>query len=823
MGLDSVYKLSVVLQMIDNLSQPMKSVTGKVKSSLTSLDNLSHGFGNLAQSGAAMTGIGTQITESVTQPIEATFETKRAIGELASLGVQDLTMLENAATSFSETWAGTSKADFITAAYDIKSGIASLTDEGIVRYTELSGITATATKSTIAEMTDLFATGHGIYKGFYNDLSDIEFAEMFSAGIAESVKNFKTTGSGMAQAIKTLGASATTAQVPLEEQLSILGMLQATMSGSEAGTKYKAFLKSAAKGGEELGLNFMDANDQLLSMPEILEMLRGKFGDTMDAAEKMELQQAFGDAEAVALIDLLYSKTGDLQNNIVSLYGSMGLGTGAATQMADAINKTDPNQYEVLKQKVHNMKEEIGNALNPVLGDYIDKASDAVGKVSEWISSHQGLVRIFMMVALTLGITLTVVGAATSVIGGLGLMFTKSAAMAGTFTKTLRSIPGHMETLYIKALYAKDGLVKVGSSVLTFGKNLVVSGAQAVKSFVLSLASMAKQAITTATTALPGLISGVWSFTAALLANPITWIVIAIVALVVVIVLLWNKCEWFRDGVKAVFATVKEGVMNALNVVKSVYSSIKNVIGNVLNAAKDTVKEKLNNMKQAYVENGGGIKGVAAAAIEGVKGYYTAGFTFIDKLTGGKLTAVKDKFVGGIEKIKAKIKEAISWFKESGRKVITTFTDGIKSALGEPVAAVKGGLQKIRNMLPFSDAKTGPLSQLTLSGKKVMTTFTGGIEQEANLPSEAVQKSFEQINFSTAAPKPETHKTDKADERKGEANNKTIDKRTIIEHLHLNVDLKKIEDIKKLLQLLEEIEDYTNGNGSDQEPVPQSV
>ena len=60
---------------------------------------------------------------------------------------------------------------------------------------------------------------------------------MFSAGISESVKNFKTTGSGMAEAIKTLGASATTAQVPLEEQLSILGMLQATMSGSEAGTK----------------------------------------------------------------------------------------------------------------------------------------------------------------------------------------------------------------------------------------------------------------------------------------------------------------------------------------------------------------------------------------------------------------------------------------------------------------------------------------------------------------------------------------------------------------------------------------------------------
>ena len=57
----------------------------------------------------------------------------------------------------------------------------------------------------------------------------------------------------MAQAIQNLGASATTAQVPLEEQLSVLGMLQATMGGAEAGTKYKAFLRSATKGGEALG------------------------------------------------------------------------------------------------------------------------------------------------------------------------------------------------------------------------------------------------------------------------------------------------------------------------------------------------------------------------------------------------------------------------------------------------------------------------------------------------------------------------------------------------------------------------------------------
>ncbi|MFQ8761062.1 MAG: phage tail tape measure protein [Intestinimonas sp.] len=291
MSLESVFKLSLVMNMIDNLSGPMAGIASKVGADVTRLDSLSQAFGSAAKAGAVMQEMGTQIAGAALAPVEATFETRRAIGELASLGVRDLGAVENAARSFSDQWAGTTKADFISAAYDIKSGIASLSDEGVAEFTSLAALTAKATKSTAGEMTSLFATGYGIYKSYYDDLSDLEFGEIFSAGIAESVRAFKTSGSGMAQAIQTLGASATTAQVPLEEQLSVLGMLQATMGGSEAGTKYKAFLRSAAKGGEALGLSFLDANNQLLSMPEILDVLRGKFGETMDAAEKMELQK----------------------------------------------------------------------------------------------------------------------------------------------------------------------------------------------------------------------------------------------------------------------------------------------------------------------------------------------------------------------------------------------------------------------------------------------------------------------------------------------------------------------------------------------------
>lgn len=133
-----------------------------------------------------------------------------------------------------------------------------------------------------------------------------------------------------------------------------------------------------------------------------------------------------------------------------------------------------------------------------------------------------------------------------------------------------------------------------------------------------------------------------------------------------------------------------------------------------MNAAKATVSQNLDNMRSAYEAHGGGIRGAAAAAVEGVKGIYTAGFTFLDNLTGGRLSAIRDKFVGfvtniasgvserftavktafsnGITAIKNTVTGAVTWFFESGKRVVTTFANGIKSAFTGAVDAVKGRL-----------------------------------------------------------------------------------------------------------------------------------
>ena len=815
MGMESVYKLSVVLNMVDQLTAPMGRASQNLGSRLSGLQS---GFGMAALAGGGMTAAGVGITNGMMKIAGSTFETQDALAELKSLGITDLKAVEDAARQFSDTWAGTTKADFITAAYDIKSGIASLTDEGVAQFTELAGLTAKATKSTTGEMTSLFATGYGIYKGYYSELSDLEFGEMFAVGIATAVKAYKTSGSEMASAISALGGTATSANVPLEEQLSVLGMLQATMSGSEAATKYKALLNAATGAGEKLGLNFLDADKQLRSLPEILGILKSKYGDTIDAVEKKQIKEAFGSDEAVAVIDLLYGKTGELQTGILDMYDALGGGSSAAQEMATAINATESQKYTVLKQRLHNVTEELGVNLLPTVNDWIGKAGQAVGKASEWIAENQGLASGILNVVLFLGMFLTVTGSVTSIIGIFGTAITRTIGMVG-------GLKSGFETLRIYGMYAADGIKAMGAGLL----------------------NMVRQGIASAAAALPGLISSVWGFTTALLANPVTWIVIGIAALTAGLILLWknwdkvsafiqnvwNACvEKVRAGLQAmkdffsnIGGAIVSTVSNVFNRVRGAVSSrmeaVRNVMGNVMGAAVGTVKQKLDNMKNAYEQNGGGIRGVAAAAVEGVKGYYTAGFDFLNTLTGGKLNGIKELWSQGMAKVRGVVDGAVNLFKQSGAKIMETFTEGIRSAVNKPVEAVKGALSKIRQMLPFSDAKEGPLSQLTLSGRRVFETIHTGMSQTASLPADTARDAFQALSDENQEGGAAFARllTGGREERKPSGQGSIWSQKqqgggTVIQRLELHVSLERLKDLPLLFKLIDDIKEKTNGNVS---------
>ena len=720
MGMESIYRLSVMVNMIDRMTGPSVAVTKAVNGAAGQVQNYNKQIAQMTTEGAAMIGVGTQIANAAAAPVKATFETQDALAELSSLGIEDLGRLEQAATDFSKTWAGTTKPQFLTAAYDIKSGIASLSDDGVANMTRIAGVTAKATKATIDEMTNLFATGYGIYKDYYGAMSDEAFGEMFSAGIAKSVQQFKTTGTGMAQAISALGGSATAANVPMEEQLSILGMLQATMSGSEAGTKYTAFLQSAGKAGQELGLKFTDTNGQLKSMPEILGAIKGKFGETMTAADKLELQKAFGTVEAVKLIDLLYGKTDDLQGNILTLYDTMGQGMSITEEMANKINAPPGQSWELFVQKVRAGLESIGSAMLPTFMQLQAGADKLIDKFVSFAEQNPQLLSTIMYTVLAFGGLIAAIGSGKFVLGNILMLISTGKGIVLGAASLWGKLTDGITYARLSMMYAGDFCKKLGMEMYVM--------ASYVKRSAFAFLTWAKQGIMSAAAALPGLIASVWSFTAALLANPITWVVVGIIALIAAIILLWKNWDSVTAFISNVWNSMCSGVMAGIDWIKS-----------------------------------------------------------------------------GIDNIVAWFQEKLDAFKALGGGIVGNIVDGIMSVGMMPFNAVKGIFDKVRSLLPFSDAKEGPLSDLTLSGQRVFTTFNDGMMQTADLPAQTVEGAFAKAD-DAAALEPGT------DTAGGKG------KTTIIQKVVLYVKPEDIKDLQKLKQLLEQMDDINN---SYADPIPE--
>ena len=263
----------------------------------------------------------------------------------------------------------------------------------------------------------------------------------------------------------------------------------------------------------------------------------------------------------------------------------------------------------------------------------------------------------------------------------------------------------------------------------------------------LAVAFKIREIIDSVKTAMTGLF-------AAMSANPIVAVIAIIAGLVVALVTLWNTNEDFRnavtaiwDSIKSVWESVKEAFANFVaaigekievvkeffgnlkdaasekfsamkEVVSEKFSQIKGTMGTIMQAAKDTVSEKLQNMKTAYAEHGGGINGIAAAAMEGVKGYYSAGYTFIDNLTGGKLSAVADKF-------KSKMSEA----KQAVLNKVSEIKNAFSSGLGNAYSTVTNILGNIKNK------------------------FSSILEGAKNIVSNAINRIKSFFNFSWSLPK----------------------------------------------------------------------
>lgn len=399
-------KLDFVLRLVDRVSQP--------------LGNISHRFAELGQRGqrgiqqmgaglAGVVGVGYALQQAMAPALEQ----QRALGEVKSLGVAGdaLDLLNQKSLRFSVAY-GENATAFVKSAYDIQSAIAGLTGTQLATFTNASNVLAKATKADAATITSYVGTLYGIFKTQADTMGKAEWVEQLAGTTALAVQMFKTTGAQMSAAFTGIGANATAAGVGLAEQVAILGTLQATMSGGEAGTKYKAFLSGVGNAQTQLGLKFTDSQGRLLPMLNILDKLKVKFGDTLTVADSDVLKKAFGSDEAVGLIKLLMNDTAGLANSMDQLGRVKGM--EKANKMARAM--VDP--WQRMGSAVTALRIGFGQLLLPVLNPLLDRMADGTATFQRWIDLFPNLAR--WLGYITLGV-LGLVAAASllTVVAGL--------------------------------------------------------------------------------------------------------------------------------------------------------------------------------------------------------------------------------------------------------------------------------------------------------------------------------------------------------------------------------------------------------------------
>lgn len=146
----------------------------------------------------------------------------------------------------------------------------------------------------------------------------------------------------------------------------------------------------------------------------------------------------------------------------------------------------------------------------------------------------------------------------------------------------------------------KQAIVTIGLIVAAIGPALVIIGKviTAVGTITTGVGSLVGFVGGTVVPLITGTVmpalSGLW---ARMLANPISIVIAAIAAIVAAFVLLWNKCEGFRNFWINLFSSVKSTVVDAKNNVLSTFDGIKNGISSRIEGAKNSVHNAIENIK----------------------------------------------------------------------------------------------------------------------------------------------------------------------------------------------------------------------------------
>ena len=451
------------------------------------------------------------------------------------------------------------------------------------------------------------------------------------------------------------------------------------------------------------------------TMEQGLTELTGKIKGAKNEQEAIALAtETFGTKAGPMMAKAI--KDGKL--NFEELAGAANGAKGAVTSTFDE-TKDPIDEFKVAMNNLKIAGAELGEALQKALGPIIKEVIEKLKGFTKWFSSlSQGqkefIIKIGLLAA-AVGPVVVVFSKLTQGVGGFALKMvglsskiTQAGGVMSFLSGGMASLMGVISTL-LPIVIALGAAFLVGKLIydhwaeikqfftdtLNALKELVESiweGIKAVteavwegiKTFFIGLFEFYKTIFTTVFEALKLIVTSVWE------------------GIKVVTEAIWNGIKAYFTALfefyKTLFTTVFEVFKT---IITGVWNGIKYVTETIWNGIKTYFNNLFNMYKQIFTSVFNTIKSIVTGVWNGIKNITSSIWNGIKNIIGNSLDgAVRTIFNFGRR------------FYEAGRNIIGSIVDGIKSAISWVTDAVQDVVQGIRDFLPFSPAKRGPLRDL---------------------------------------------------------------------------------------------------------------
>lgn len=394
--------LDFTIKLIDRVTAPLKKVGAQVKAFNATATS---SFKKIGAGGLALYATAKSITALIS-PAE---EMDRALKRASIGGVSSIDELRIAAKKFSADY-GTSALDFVNSASSIKSALTGISDKDVPQAVAAMSLLSKATGDTLDTSTAFIEQMASNYQGAVKKLGQLNFARSAAGVAAYAHSNFNVSTQQLQSMMQSTKGAASNKGVGMGEQAVVLSMASKSMGNGAAGS-YAALCKNLSKAGKELGLSFADANGKMLSMPDIIAKIQGKFGKNF--ANNVKAQAALNKSLGAGadIINVLSKDTDQLSKHVKAI--GQGQNFKLMKQMAEA----NVSPLERIGAQFNNIKESLGRAMLPILTPVMETIGGVIGKFAKWLEMFPNIAKWLGIIVLGI-MSIAGVAAVISIISG---------------------------------------------------------------------------------------------------------------------------------------------------------------------------------------------------------------------------------------------------------------------------------------------------------------------------------------------------------------------------------------------------------------------